>query len=55
MNIEPKPTDKPAHGPNIRRIDLRTILGDDREVIISHRSEEYRLRLTSNNKLLLTK
>jgi hemin uptake protein HemP len=55
MTIEPKQTGKPAPNGGIRRIDLRTILGDDREVIICHRDEDYRLRLTSNDKLLLTK
>lgn len=38
-----------------RRIDLKEILQADREVIIRHGQEEYRLRLTSNDKLLLTK
>jgi len=38
-----------------RRIDLNVILRGDREVIIAHGADEYRLRLTSNDKLLLTK
>jgi hemin uptake protein HemP len=38
-----------------RRLSLDTILGGRREVIIQHRGEDYRLRLTSNDKLLLTK
>ncbi len=38
-----------------RRVALTDILGGDREIIISHQNDEYRLRLTSNNKLLLTK
>jgi hemin uptake protein HemP len=46
------PTAQPA---GIRRVQLSAILGSDREIIICHRNEEYRLRLTSNNKLLLTK
>jgi hemin uptake protein HemP len=44
---------EPDAGP--RRIDLNTILRGDREVIIAHGTDEYRLRLTSNDKLLLTK
>lgn len=31
------------------------LLGKSREIIIEHGSEEYRLRLTSQNKLILTK
>jgi hemin uptake protein HemP len=46
-------TASPEAGP--RRIDLSTILRGDREVIIAHGADEYRLRLTSNDKLLLTK
>ena len=42
-----------AGGP--RRLPLEAILGGRREVIIRHRGADYRLRLTSNDKLLLTK
>lgn len=45
----------PARDNPPRRIDLTSILRDDREVIICHRDDEYHLRLTSNDKLLLTK
>jgi hemin uptake protein HemP len=38
-----------------RRLPLEAILDGRREVIIQHRGEDYRLRLTSNDKLLLTK
>jgi len=38
-----------------RRVRLEAIMGGDRELIIEHRGEDYRLRLTSNGKLLLTK
>ena len=38
-----------------RRLPLDAILDGRREVIIQHRGDEYRLRLTSNGKLLLTK
>jgi hemin uptake protein HemP len=37
------------------RISLDAILRGRQEVIIEHRDEEYRLRITSNGKLLLTK
>jgi hemin uptake protein HemP len=55
MTTEPKTTNGAPANNAVRHIDLQTILGSDREVIIRHRNEEYRLRLTSNDKLLLTK
>lgn len=38
-----------------RRVRIEDLLGGGREVIIEHGSEEYRLRMTSNSKLILTK
>lgn len=38
-----------------RELDSRTLFADTREIIIQHEDERYRLRLTSNNKLILTK
>lgn len=38
----------------VRRIDVRELLGDRRELLIIHGAREYRLRLTSNGKLILT-
>jgi hemin uptake protein HemP len=51
------PSEPPARpqATGLRRVPLSAILGSDREIIICHRNDEYRLRLTSNNKLLLTK
>lgn len=37
------------------RIPSRVVLGGDREVVIVHGSEEYRLKLTSDDKLELTR
>jgi hemin uptake protein HemP len=37
------------------RIDSRELFSNDREIIIAHGEEAYRLRLTSQNKLILTK
>ncbi|OAF08453.1 hemin transporter HemP [Bradyrhizobium centrolobii] len=37
------------------RIDSREIFAAEREIIIAHGEENYRLRLTSQNKLILTK
>jgi len=39
---------------DVRRIDVRELLGDRRELLIVHGGREYRLRLTSNGKLILT-
>jgi hemin uptake protein HemP len=35
-----------------RRIDIGTLLGSAREVILIHNNSEYRLRITSNDKLI---
>ncbi|MEH2543429.1 hemin uptake protein HemP [Bradyrhizobium sp. AZCC 2262] len=40
---------------NGSRIDSRELFASEREIIISHGEENYRLRLTSQNKLILTK
>ena len=37
------------------RIDSRELFATEREIIIAHGEESYRLRLTSQNKLILTK
>ena len=37
------------------RIDSRDLFSTEREIIIAHGEEHYRLRLTSQNKLILTK
>lgn len=38
-----------------RRLQASALLGGDRELILLHGDAEYRLRLTSNDKLILTK
>lgn len=38
-----------------RRVDVRELLGEGRELRILHGGEEYRLSLTSKGKLILTK
>jgi hemin uptake protein HemP len=37
------------------RVDSRTLFGTAREIIIAHGPDMYRLRLTAQNKLILTK
>jgi hemin uptake protein HemP len=36
-------------------IDVTTLIGARREVVLVHRGERYRLRVTANDKLILTK
>lgn len=42
-------------GQPVRRIAIGEILGGGREAVLVHDGTEYRLRLTSNGKLILTK
>jgi len=46
-------TDGQASAP--RRLDSAALLGRQREVVIVHRGQEYRLRVTRSDKLILTK
>lgn len=39
----------------IKRIDSRSLLDGTRELVIEHQGAEYHLRLTRNDKLILTK
>lgn len=39
----------------IRRVATDTLLAGAREVILEHRGEHYRLRVTASGKLILTK
>jgi hemin uptake protein HemP len=39
----------------VRRVPLSTILGGDREVVIEFNGADYHLRITRNEKLILTK
>ena len=38
-----------------QRIDSRRLLAGGRELVIDHAGQQYRLRLTRNDKLILTK
>ncbi|MCB5174510.1 MULTISPECIES: hemin uptake protein HemP [Microvirga] len=38
-----------------KEIDVMTLIGTGREVVLLHRGERYRLRVTANGKLILTK
>jgi hemin uptake protein HemP len=45
----------PAPAPKLRHTTTAALLEGARELIIHHNDSEYRLRLTSNGKLILTK
>lgn len=44
-----------APAPAQRRVDSRLLLRESRELVIEHLGQEYRLRRTRNDKLILTK
>lgn len=48
----PSPGSPPAP---LRRVRSAELIGDARELRIEHAGEEYRLRITSKGKLILTK
>jgi hemin uptake protein HemP len=51
-----KPVPKPVSSNQpVKRIAVSDLLGGGREAILLHDRDEYRLRLTSNGKLILTK
>jgi len=54
-NPSPPPQPK-GDGPTpIKEIDVASLIGAGREVVLLHRGERYRLRVTANGKLILTK
>jgi hemin uptake protein HemP len=48
----PTPAGAPGEAPE--RVSLESLLGSRRELLIVHNGREYRLRLTQNDKLILT-
>jgi hemin uptake protein HemP len=53
---EPAPDDDAVVGPSlVRRVQSALLFERGREVIIVHRGQEYRLRITKSDKLILTK
>ncbi|MFO1020942.1 MAG: hemin uptake protein HemP [Planctomycetales bacterium] len=60
LPVEPAPAPSPegqieTSVPDLRRIRSTDLLHGEREVLIEHGSEIYRLRLTRNGKLILQK
>jgi len=51
-----RPASLPATSPlKARRVSSHTLLEGERELVIQHQGSEYHLRLTRNDKLILTK
>ena len=56
MNASQSNRSIPSASPNgAQRIDSHRLLAGGRELVIDHAGQEYRLRLTRNDKLILTK
>jgi hemin uptake protein HemP len=51
----PPNTPDPTPRPSVRVLDTRALFGEQTEVRLHHRGEEYRLRITKQGKLILTK
>ena len=47
--------DSARQAPKLLRMRVSDILDDSREAILEHNGQEYRLRITANGKLILTK
>jgi hemin uptake protein HemP len=53
--IPNSPASPPAEGGAPSIVSSETLLAGRRELIIQHGADQYRLRLTANNKLILVK
>lgn len=47
--------DDSKHARTVCRIEVRDLFQGRREILLVHKESEYRLRVTSNDKLILTK
>jgi len=54
MNAEKKPLLSEPLKPGPQKVSIEALLGANRELVIVHNGREYRLRLTQNDKLILT-
>ena len=55
VNANENPADTVTRQTTLPRLRSSELLSGSREAIIEHGQEQYRLRLTSNGKLILTK
>jgi hemin uptake protein HemP len=53
--VESLPLDRTPERTAAARVSSRRLLGGARELVIEHAGQEYHLRLTRNDKLILTK
>ena len=51
----PQTAQSPAPSGRLRRVKVSDLLQGEREVILEHGGQDYRLRITANGKLILTK
>lgn len=50
-----RPSGRAASAATLPRVPVETLMAGGREAVLLHAGTEYRLRLTSNGKLILTK
>nr|WP_279306540.1 hemin uptake protein HemP [Microvirga solisilvae] len=55
LNPPPPPEIKGDRAASTKEVDVASLIGTGREVVLLHRGERYRLRVTANGKLILTK
>jgi len=55
LNRQGDATAQPVSSLEHRRFSSGELFGAQEEIVIEHNSEEYRLRITKNDKLILTK
>ena len=56
MHTPSSPSDPQTDRPTlVKEVDVASLVGSGREVVLIHRGERYRLRITANGKLILTK
>ncbi len=52
---DPRPRPAPRSDAGPRRLKVSDLLEGEREAILEHDGQDYRLRITANGKLILTK
>jgi hemin uptake protein HemP len=60
MPVSDRPLEPPSQPPveavtRLRRLKVSELLAGEREAILEHGGQDYRLRITANGKLILTK
>lgn len=55
QNLQPPSDASAPRAAAVKEIDVMTLIGNAREVVLLHRGERYRLRVTASGKLILTK